>query len=52
MLAPPLAALVNIGVVEIWHVREPHPWIAMALLLVGAGATFWIQYTTATLYLE
>ena len=50
MLAAPLAALVGIGVVELWHVREQRPWLAMGLLLLAAAATLALQITTATAY--
>jgi 4-amino-4-deoxy-L-arabinose transferase-like glycosyltransferase len=44
MLAPSLAALVGIGVIELWHVREKHPWVAMILLLLATGATLGLQH--------
>lgn len=48
MLAPPLAALVGIGVVELWRLRENHAWLAIALLLIAAGTTLWLQSATAS----
>jgi 4-amino-4-deoxy-L-arabinose transferase-like glycosyltransferase len=50
MLAAPLAALVGIGVLELWHLRERRPWLAAGLLLSAAGATLGLQYLTATAY--
>ncbi len=48
MMAPPLVALVGIGVMELWHLREERPWQATGLFLVAAGATLWLQIATAT----
>ena len=50
MLAAPLAALVGIGIVELWHVREQRPWLAMGLLLLAAAATLALQLATAAAY--
>ena len=50
MLAPPLAALVGIGVIELWGVHERRPWLAAALLLLAVGATLWLQATTAAAF--
>ncbi len=47
ILGPALAALIGIGVMEIWGLRARHRWLAVALLLVGAGITLWFQYYTA-----
>jgi len=50
MLAAPLAALVGIGVVELWQLREERPWTAMGLMLLAAAATLALQISTATAY--
>ncbi len=50
MLAPPLAALVGIGVVELWRVRARHPWLALGMLLVAAGGTLVLQFNTASAF--
>lgn len=50
MLAPALAALVGIGAVEVWHLREAHPWRATAWLLISAATTLGLQYATANSY--
>lgn len=47
MLAAPLAALVGIGLAELWRLRERHPWLSLGLLL-AAAATVGFQYYTAT----
>jgi 4-amino-4-deoxy-L-arabinose transferase-like glycosyltransferase len=52
MLAAPLAALVGIGVVELWHVREQRPWLAMGLMLAAGAATLALQLTTADAYVR
>ena len=50
ILGAPLAALVGIGVVELWRWRSDRPWLAAALLFVAAVWTLWLQYTTASAY--
>ena len=52
MLAPPLAALVGIGVVELWRVRAQHAWLAMGLLLLAAIGTLWLQMTTVNSFVR
>jgi 4-amino-4-deoxy-L-arabinose transferase-like glycosyltransferase len=47
MLAPPLACLAAIGVVELWRLRERRRWLGTALLLAAAGLTLRFQVTTA-----
>jgi 4-amino-4-deoxy-L-arabinose transferase-like glycosyltransferase len=47
MLAAPLAALVGMGVAELWGMHEKRWWLALAALLVGAGGTLALQVTTA-----
>jgi 4-amino-4-deoxy-L-arabinose transferase-like glycosyltransferase len=51
-LAPPLAALVGIGVVEAWQQRQRHTWLATLLLLGAAGITLLLQYTTAIAFVR
>ncbi len=50
MLAPPLAALVGIGMIELWHLRDKRPRIALVLLIAGAGLTLGEQYVTASAF--
>jgi 4-amino-4-deoxy-L-arabinose transferase-like glycosyltransferase len=52
MLAAPLAALVGIGIVELWRIRERHPWIAFGLLLIATGATLGLQFITAAAFVR
>src|SRR5262249_6525180 len=52
MLAAPLAALVGIGVVELWHIREQRPWLAMGLMLAAGLATLALQYNIALGYVR
>ncbi len=47
MLAPPLAALVAIGAVELWRIGEERPWLATGLLLLAACGTLGLQIATA-----
>lgn len=47
MLAPPLAALVAIGAVELWRIGEERPWPAIGLLLLAAGGTLGLQIAIA-----
>jgi 4-amino-4-deoxy-L-arabinose transferase-like glycosyltransferase len=50
MLCVPLAALVGIGVVELWNLRARRPWLAIALILVAVGSTLGLQVYTAQAY--
>ncbi len=51
-LAPPLAALVGIGLAETWQLGRKHHWLA-ALMATGAAAlTLVLQYNTATNYVK
>jgi len=52
MLAPPLAALVAMGVVELWRMRQEQPWLALGLLLAATGGTLVLQITTAQAFLK
>lgn len=52
MLGAPLAALVGIGVMELWRLRRQHPWLALSLLLVAADLTLGLQYFTAATYVS
>jgi 4-amino-4-deoxy-L-arabinose transferase-like glycosyltransferase len=47
MLAPPLAALVAIGAVELWRIGEERLWLAIGLLLLAAAGTLGLQIATA-----
>jgi 4-amino-4-deoxy-L-arabinose transferase-like glycosyltransferase len=50
MFAAPLSALVGITVIELWRIHQGrwwHRWFASVLLLAAAGATGWLQLTTA-----
>lgn len=47
MLAAPLAALVAIGVVQLWRRYRQHPWITLSLLLATSGGTLAFQLATA-----
>jgi 4-amino-4-deoxy-L-arabinose transferase-like glycosyltransferase len=47
MLAPPLAALVGISAAGLWQLRARRPWLALGLLLGGAGLTLAFQAYTA-----
>jgi hypothetical protein len=52
MLAGPLVALVGIGAVELWHMREKLPWLANLLLVAAAAGTLVLQAVTASAYLK
>lgn len=52
MLGAPLAALVGIGVMELWRLRRQHPWLALSLLLIAADLTLGLQYFTAATYVS
>jgi 4-amino-4-deoxy-L-arabinose transferase-like glycosyltransferase len=46
-MAPPLAALVGIGVILLWRWGEKQPWLALALLVIASGVTLAFQTVTA-----
>jgi 4-amino-4-deoxy-L-arabinose transferase-like glycosyltransferase len=52
MLAGPLVALVGIGAVELWRMREKLPWLANLLLVAVAAGTLVLQAVTASAYLK
>ncbi len=52
MLGAPLAALVGIGVAELWRIHGRRPWLAGGLLLAAAGGTLALQYVTATAFID
>jgi 4-amino-4-deoxy-L-arabinose transferase-like glycosyltransferase len=51
-LGPPLAARVGIGAMEVWHLHEKHPWLALAALLIAAAGTLAVQITTAQAFVQ
>ncbi len=50
MLTPPIAALVGIGVMRLWKLRETRHLLAIALLIAAAGATLAYQISIAAGY--
>jgi len=46
-MAAPLAALVGIGLIELWKLRERSLWLAIGLTLATVGGTLAFQYWTA-----
>jgi 4-amino-4-deoxy-L-arabinose transferase-like glycosyltransferase len=52
MLAPPLAALVGIGVIELWRMWQERWWLALVLLLIAAAGTLVLQIATAQAFLS
>jgi 4-amino-4-deoxy-L-arabinose transferase-like glycosyltransferase len=52
MLGAPLAALVGIGMVELWQIRKRHPWLALGLTLIATGSTLMMQYLTARSFIS
>jgi 4-amino-4-deoxy-L-arabinose transferase-like glycosyltransferase len=52
MLAAPLAALVGIGVAELWAMHRERWWLALLLLLAAVGGTLAFQVTTARAFLH
>ena len=47
IMASPLAALVAIGVIELWRLGQKHFWLAAILLTLCGGGTLAFQYMTA-----
>lgn len=52
MLAPPLAALVGLGALTLWQMRERRPWLALIALLLAATVTLAFQAATALSFLD
>jgi len=52
MLAGPLVALVGIGAVELWHLRQKLPWLSALLLAAAVASTLLLQKITAAAYLK
>ncbi len=50
MLAPPLAALIGMGVIRLWNLREQHKKLASLLLVAAAGSTVLFQVWVANRY--
>jgi 4-amino-4-deoxy-L-arabinose transferase-like glycosyltransferase len=48
MLAPPLAALVGIGVQQTWQLTKKNPWLSSGVLVFSAVVTVAFQSYTAT----
>jgi 4-amino-4-deoxy-L-arabinose transferase-like glycosyltransferase len=48
MLAPPLAALVAIGVQQVWQLTKKSPWLGTSVLGLSAAGTVAFQSYTAT----
>lgn len=46
ILTPPLAAMVGIGVMELWRLRADYPRVAAVLLLAITGGTLALQMVT------
>ncbi len=46
-LAPPMAALVGIGVVETWRIAQKRHWLATTIIVAITALTIWLQYYTA-----
>lgn len=51
MLAPALAALIGIGVAELWAMDNRNTWFGATLLLVAAAVTAWFEYRTASAFI-
>ncbi len=51
-MAPPLAALVGIGVIETWRLSHKHPWLAGSLIVAVTALTLTLQYLTAQAFVQ
>jgi hypothetical protein len=52
MMGPPLAALVAIGISQIWDLAGTRPWLAISLLSVSVIGTVVFQIYTATSFVQ
>ena len=46
-MSPPLAALIAIGVIELWRFGQKYFWLAAVLLTLSADVTLAFQFFTA-----
>ncbi len=51
-LGPPLAALVAIGIGQLWNMKAEHPWLAVSLLSLSVAGTLGFQYYTASNFVQ
>ncbi len=52
MLAPAIAALVGIGIAEVWRLRAQHSWVALLAVGLASVATLAVQIPTANAYVR
>lgn len=52
MLAPPLAALVGIGIVKLWQLFKDRKWLSLGLALLAIGGTLAFQLITARAFVN
>jgi len=52
MMGPPLAALVAIGVHQLWDLKGEHPWHAITILAASVAVTLWFQHYTASSFVQ
>ena len=52
MLAPPLVALVGIGIGQLWNLKDTRPWLAVAVFGVAAMGTAAFQMYTAARFVR
>ena len=52
IMAAPLAALVAIGLIELWRLGQKQFWLAAILLTLSTGSTLAFQYFTATSFTQ
>jgi hypothetical protein len=52
MMGPPLAALVAIGINQLWGWKGSHPWLAASILGISAAVTLAFQYYTASNFVQ
>ena len=50
LIAAPLAALVGIGSIELWKLRQQNPWQGTACILLAAAITLGLQFYTAQVF--
>ncbi len=52
MMGPPLAALVAIGVSQLWDLKDQRPWLTIGILGVSIAITLAFQYYTASNFVQ
>ncbi|MGB8648380.1 MAG: hypothetical protein WCF84_24300, partial [Anaerolineae bacterium] len=51
-LAPALAAVVGIAAIELWRLREKHPWLGLGLIALSTGGALGFEIANAAAFVN